>query len=359
MAELSPKIKEKKAAKWEAALQPHLLKGEVIWAFLSASRFKPQSEATAITNARILGFSSFAMKAEKTIVYSTSADDIQRVDTSERRGQINLVVHTHSGEVNFGAMHKDEIQFAQHYIGYLQSSGMPEAVAQGLIDDQRQAAHASEEDAFRRAQRDSVPVFGEVMKERQWDNILDHAHGSELPWLVLNGGMAGQLAAFEDRLIIAKKGGMAGFMAGSMGGGRVTTFPFREITNIEYNGGFVNGVLEVLTPSYQGTGNHDFWRSSDKSRNKASDDPWTLSNCLPFPKASYNTALPKINELQRRIIEAKQTVIVHNTPSVTPTKGESGGLSEELGRLADLHQRGLLDDEEFKAAKQAAIARGV
>lgn len=96
---------------------------------------------------------------------------------------------------------------------------------------------------------------------------------------------------------------MAGFMTGSMGGGRVATFPYSEITNIENNSGMMSGVLEVLTPSYQGTANHDYWRSAGTSRNKAAESPFTLSNCLPLPKAQHKLALPHLTKLQRKIID--------------------------------------------------------
>ena len=36
-------------------------------------------------------------------------------------------------------------------------------------------------------------------------------------------------------LIILKVGAITGIMAGATGGGRVTHFPYRQITNIEYN----------------------------------------------------------------------------------------------------------------------------
>ncbi len=149
-------------------------------------------------------------------------------------------------------------------------------------------------------------------------------------------------------------------MTGSMGGGRVTTFPpYSDITNIEYNSGMMSGVLEVLTPpSYQGTANHDYWRSASTSRNKAGDSPpFTLSNCLPLPpKAQHKLALPRLTELQKKIIDYKRpTFHVQHSPSAAAAPSTS--LAEELHNLADLHHQGILDDAEFAAAKQATIAR--
>ncbi|PZU02172.1 MAG: hypothetical protein DI630_09340 [Gordonia sp. (in: high G+C Gram-positive bacteria)] len=358
----SPKVKDKKAEKWAEKLAPALWDGEVIWALISASRMKPQSEGTAITNARVVGFKTWESD-EKRVVLSVSGDDIRGVDFRTKAGSTSMWVQGAFEETNFGSLDKSEVDFAQYYVQHLQQVGTATEVKDGLVAREQQvAAQAAVEseqreaerraDHARRGARHQVPVFGTPMNDKAWDAIHSHSGNEELPWFVINGGPAGVLATFEDRLLISK----SGFMAGAFGGGRVTTFPYRDITNIEYNSGMMNGVLEVLTPSYQGTANHDYWRSSNKGRNKAHDDPWTLSNCLPLPKAVYKTAQPKLNELQRKIINSKQaTVVVHHSPveQAAPT----GGLAEEIRKLANLHAQGLIDAEEFKAAKQAAIAK--
>ncbi len=155
---------------------------------------------------------------------------------------------------------------------------------------------------------------------------------------------------------------MTALMAGSLGGGRVSTFMFSEITGIEYNAGLLNGVLEILTPSYSGTANKDFWRGSNKGRNKDSNDPFTLSNTLPLTKSTYERVRPHIEELKRLVSESKSPV-VHVTTSAPPPESTSqqptAGLSlaDEIERLGELHQKGILDDAEFSAAKLALIER--
>lgn len=117
----------------------------------------------------------------------------------------------------------------------------------------------------------------------------------------------------------------------------------------------INGVLEVLTPSYQGTANRDFWRGTNQSRNADSNDPWTLSNTLPVDKMLYQKALPRLNEMRARIVDAKRPTVVVNSPAAAPSGG--GGFAEELSKLASLRDQGVLDESEFQAAKQAALAR--
>ncbi|WP_232718784.1 SHOCT domain-containing protein [Gordonia metallireducens] len=368
MAQLSSKVKEKNAAKWENSLQgKDLYPGEVVWAFVNARRMKPVTQGAAITNARIIGFLTNQADSRHRVPLEVSADQIRGLDF-EGKG-LHMRVHTDVGEVDFGPLDKTEVEFAKYYADYLWRSGVAPEVREGQkaaqLEEAAEAASAAEEraaqaalDAELRDRRNQVRVIGPDMKDKWWDAIARHSHDNEMPWFIINGGSAGRLVAFEDRLLISKTGGMTSFMAGSLGGGRETIFPYAEITNIEFNGGFATGVLEVLTPSYQGTGNHDYWRSSNKGRNKAHDDPWTLSNCLPIAKALYQEAQPLLNEMQRKIADAKRPqVIVQHAPAPTTVSESSGGLAHELERLADMHQRGLLDADEFKAAKMAAIAK--
>lgn len=154
----------------------------------------------------------------------------------------------------------------------------------------------------------------------------------------------GALLVFRDRCMIVKGGLMGGFMAGSLGGERAGTFYFTQITGIEYNSGLINGVLEILTPSYQGTANKDFWRGSTKSRNADSNDPWTLSNCLPLTKDGYKSAKEMIDELKQLVAEAQRPA---TAAQISPP-----GLSEELGRLGELLKQGILTEEEFTQAKK-------
>jgi len=138
--------------------------------------------------------------------------------------------------------------------------------------------------------------------------ILDHCKEGEEPRFVIGG--VGALAVFEDRCLIVKAGGLTGFLAGATFGERVTTFMYRHVTGIEYNSGMVNGVLTVLTPSYQGTANQDFWSGTTKGRNADAGDPFTLSNCLPLAKTTYREVRTQIEELRQLIEEQSRTVIM-------------------------------------------------
>lgn len=196
--------------------------------------------------------------------------------------------------------------------------------------------------------------------------ILQHCHEGEEPWFIFTSVGAGCMACFNDRLMIIKGGNMQGFMAGTAFGSRSTTFYYHDINALEFNKQFGGSVLEVLTASYQGTANHDFWRGSTKSRNANSGDPHTLSNALPCSSGEYTRARAEMSELRERIAAAKRgnaaaTVpAVSATPPVLPSPGvpaaSSDDLVSRLAKLAELRDAGVLTDEEFAAAKSRLLS---
>lgn len=197
-----------------------------------------------------------------------------------------------------------------------------------------------------------VTVRGGAVTKKARAAIARLCHASEQPWLILcPGGAEGVMAVFSDRLAIIKTGALTSFMAGSLGGERSTTFYFRDINAIEYNSGMLTGVLEVLTASYQGSSNKDYWRGTTKSRNANSDDPWTLSNTLPMAKALYNQWAPDIQKIRAMISESKNPA-----SQVPPAAVASKSLAEQIQDLAALRDAGVLTEEEFAKAKLRLLA---
>lgn len=206
------------------------------------------------------------------------------------------------------------------------------------------ASHSQPIDAEEeRIRTNSLKAFPNWLQK----SIDSHKLGSETLLMVITEPYTnhqGALLVFKDRCMIVKGGFMGGFMSGSLGGERAGTFYFTQITGIEYNSGLINGVLEILTPSYQGSANKDFWRGTTKSRNADSNDPWTLSNCLPLTKDAYKSAKEMIDDLKQLVAEAQRPA--------TAAQSSPPGLSEELGRLGELLKQGILTEEEFTQAKK-------
>jgi Bacterial PH domain len=111
------------------------------------------------------------------------------------------------------------------------------------------------------------------------------------------GGWSQAIVALDDRLLVIKPG----MAAGATFGARVTSFYYRDITGIEVNTGLTQGVIEINTSSYQGTGQKDFWSVSTKDKN-----PFHVTNCLPIGKRDLKHYKPYIDRLRSMIREAKQ-----------------------------------------------------
>lgn len=226
--ELSPKIKAKHAQKWANALAADLRTGETIWAFLGLGRFKPFTTAIAITNQRILGFNENGQSQEKRIPIQVAAHMIRGFDFPTKFNTTMRVMTDH-GEVNFGILDAKEVDFARHYLTYLQ---------QPMDKD---------------ATRPSTPV----------------APGAQMPPLT------SPTSPVEQPIVSA------------------TALPENHVAD------------------------------------------------APTPTAARPAADVRGVSLHKAGKDAKATV----------------SLASELEKLATMHRRGILDDDEFKAAKQAVISR--
>ncbi len=360
-AQLAPKVKEKIAAQWLEALAPYLYPGEVVWALARLNGIKPLMEGLAITNARLIGFAKPDLRAGGDPAFQVDADTIAAFGIEKKiTGSVLTVTKLDRQVVKFPLLgNEEDNKFVAYFVDYLHKAGFPaairEAIAYASGDNSGNAPRGGwmhgHQRQVRESRRTETTVIGAALKDVHWRAIDNHSGPDEVPWFVLSCGSDGLLAAFEDRLIIAKVGFNASVMAGSLGGGRITTFPYPEITNIEYNSGLLMGVLEVLTPSYQGSQNHDHWKSFLKNPNNTDNNPRALSNTIPMPRPLYEQALPQLNTLQTKISASKR-------PPASQSHSPAGPfLADEIQQLASLHAQGLLTDAEFTAAKQAAISK--
>lgn len=324
------------------AIQRALLPGEDVWYLGPCRGSRLSATYIALTSQRLV------LLAETTIAFEARYSDIRALtlDPKKGTGRIDLAG---GGNATFRQVPPQDVGAIDHYYRHGKStsrSGEVTSAAETL------AAEGLREKVAAERSWPGTTVHGKLSKTASLA-VLRQCHGStESPWLIISAGTAGLLAAFEDRLVIIKTGFGASLMAGAFGGERSATFHFTDITGIEYNSGLVTGVLEVLTPSYNGTANRDYWRGTLASRNADSNDPWTLSNCLPLGKVEYNNCLRDIQELKARIGRAKQP---QPTTAAAPAP-VSDGLTHQLAQLADLHSAGALTDEEFTAAKARLLA---
>jgi hypothetical protein len=185
---------------------------------------------------------------------------------------------------------------------------------------------------------------------------LDRCCNQDEPWFILAPtGVGGLLAAFSDRLVIIKVGFLTSLMAGSWGGERSTTFFYKDINAIEYNSGWVTGVLEILTASYNGTANRDYWRGTSRSRNANSNDPFVLSNTLPLSKSEYKKSIPQLKQLRTLIACSEDSTRLSQTTEIQSEDAHQRSVADELRSLISLRDSGELSESEFQALRNRII----
>ncbi|ORM02908.1 hypothetical protein A5N72_17135 [Prescottella equi] len=337
----------------------------------------PLTEALAVTNGRLIAFTSIEREESKRIKFVAHGEDISSFEFRSRAGSISLWVRAVNGETNFGTVHPDDVEFTRHYINHLQSSGNAVSFKESLAaaNEDRSGSYnaqglpAASIDPAELSARGAIPVFGTPLTGRWWTMLRNHAP-DERPWLVISGIEVGLLAAFGDHLVIAKT---EGFVATANSAIRTTVFPFAQITHVGCEKVPVGGMIQVLCGPNDGP-----YTRTQKPR-------VIDANCLPIPKNTFIQATPSVNELRLRIWETQPDAVVKPRPpaaaqpessftlqqsigeqpgtreepvrAIQATQSKSVGLAGELTELAELHRQGVIDDGEFRAAKLAAIKR--
>ena len=168
----------------------------------------------AVSTARVTAFAAGGKAAVEVF-----ADRIGSVELQSRfTGRNCLVISTRDGvEINFGDIPAADAPMVLAAVQRLAAAGVPPAL---------ERAATGQEAAW-----NQVRNVGNRPTAKAWSVIREHASPGEVPWFVVGAEVAGgALAAFADRCLIVKVGAMTSMMAGSFGGGRITTFPFAEIT---------------------------------------------------------------------------------------------------------------------------------
>lgn len=342
MVKYSTKFSEKKFNKKVGNVTSHLYDGEELVFFGPCVKAFSMVNYVAVTTMRIL------LLNEGQVKDSVLVGEIKSVSGDSRAKKITIIQESgDSFSLSVPSAEDCEAVKSALFNGVQSHCRSGDSFARVAADERRRAE--AEQGIW-----ESAVVKGKLSKAASKAIYRQCSHG-EAPWFILSPGAGmGVLAAFENRLVIIKTGLVPGFMAGSLGGERASIFYFSQITGVEYNSGMMTGVLEVLTASYDGSANKDYWRGVLSSRNADSNSPWTLSNCLPLPKMEYSAALPHLDELRERISKASTPTVVVEVPEGRATPAAST-LADEIKQLGELVEAGVLSPEEFAQAKAKLI----
>lgn len=302
--------------------------------------------AAVVTNGRVIGLP--AKRRQYAEPVWVAADDIIDMKSAVAVGGVRLTITTSYVERAFGLFTNADVRELTAHVDQVRQGGVDPDVRKALAPLVTQVV------ALESARR-AIQIYGVPLQEDEWEALDRHAAPGELPWLILSSeANLGILAAYDDRVVIAKinpahmrprpdtitqnLAGLAASISAILRQFIVTTFAFDQIRGIEYSAGLLSGELRVLTAGHPvpPTGGVVDWSAA--------------VNVLPLAKVTYEHAVPAINELRSRIMRYRQ-------PTGSSSPSTTGAMAGELEQLGHLHAAGVIDDEEFKAAKRAVIAR--
>jgi hypothetical protein len=204
----------------------------------------------------------------------------------------------------------------------------------------------------------TVAGGAEVLSIELRDLVQQHkSDGENIQFCLLSGNGGGNhaIVALTDRLLMIKPG----LMVATASGPQVTSFYYRDITDIEVHTGLIDGVIEINTPSYPRTKQTDFWKNKNEDR-----DAFRVANCLPISKKNLKEYKPYIDRLRAMERAAKQKRVISSPPKRESSLNSelsslasirASGVLSELEKLASLRASGVLTEEEFQRAKQRLL----
>lgn len=157
--------------------------------------------------------------------------------------------------------------------------------------------------------------------------------------LVIHGASNQAIIATDRRALVFKKG----FMAGASFGSEVASWTYRNLVGVQIHTGMMSGAVILQGPGQTGARTSN-WKGDDS-------DPNLAPNAIPLTRP-FDVARTRVAELARLIDEA-------NRPSAAPTQPASAAptdtIADELRKLADLREEGVLTDAEFASLKSRLL----
>ena len=159
---------------------------------------------------------------------------------------------------------------------------------------------------------------------------------------VVIAGPSNQAVIGTDRRVFACK---KGFMAGATFGAEMTSWDYRNLVGVQLHTGMMSGAVVLQAPGQTGT-KTSAWGQGD-------GDPYKAPNAIPL-KRPYDDAKAGVAAL-RKLVEAAHRAHLPSAPPAVPDH-VANSLVDELQKLADLHQAGVLSEDEFTMAKARLLA---
>lgn len=156
-------------------------------------------------------------------------------------------------------------------------------------------------------------------------------------------GMNGQIKVFEDYIILSRNGITAKTFFGFKG---ERTIYYKDLSAIEYKkpSFFVTGYFQFI---FSGTEQKSISFNSLGKSKKSLEDENTVA--IRGVDPDITSLAEKVNKILQERLKSYKSLSTTQSANVSPS------LADEIAKLAELKAKGLLDDEEFIAAKQKLL----
>lgn len=154
---------------------------------------------------------------------------------------------------------------------------------------------------------------------------------------------ASALVLTDKRAIIIK----VGWLTGQTLGGKVVSFPYRNITSVEVRTSIVSGTFEISSGGMQGP-ERSYWSINKSGQANA----WHSPNTIPINRqqvAKFQIAADVIREQSERATSA--------AAPAREAAASGATIPEQIQALAALRDQGVLSTDEFNAKKAELLAR--
>jgi hypothetical protein len=171
--------------------------------------------------------------------------------------------------------------------------------------------------------------------------LADNLSSGEEVLVKLKGSFGQALVLTDHRIYIAKWG----MQAGQTFGGKCTAFEPRTVTGVQIKKHLTSALIEVLSPATQE--NRKLSRWGDQRNNAVQAD-----NAVTFAKNEFARFQQAVNLMRARVADAH--------PGMKPVQSGGNGngdIPEQIRKLGELRDSGILTNEEFEAKKAELLGR--
>lgn len=171
--------------------------------------------------------------------------------------------------------------------------------------------------------------------------LAENLSNGEEVLVKLQGDFGQALVLTSKRLYIVKWG----FQAGQIFGGKCIAYEYWNLTALEIKQHLVSNLVQVLSPATQDNNQLSYWGSRGKGNNAIESD-----TAVTFRSTQRKLFQDAVN-LGRQLITSS-----HDKHHTSPSPGEYGP-EEQLQKLAELRQSGILTEDEFQTKKAMILDR--